>query len=203
MKIHSIIFDLGGVLLNIDYHRTIKAFKLLGIKESNDFYSKKHQHNLFNLLETGNISEPEFLSKMHDLSNCSDKDAIIKAWNSLILELPQNRISMLNNLKKSFNLYLLSNTNSIHIDYIKNKLGKEKYNNFYSIFNKVYYSHKIGVRKPNPKAFELILEEQNLTPNKTLFIDDSKQHIIAAKRLGIISHHLKHNVTKLFPDIIQ
>ena len=203
-KIKSIIFDLGEVLLNISYQNTINEFEKLGIENSSSFYSKKLQNNMFNLLETGKISEDEFVSKIQNsCKNASEKE-IIFAWNSMLLNLPENRIYLLKKLKSEYNIYLLSNTNSIHITAFKKRLGKEKYLEFYNLFDKVYYSHKIGHRKPNAEAFQLIIEENNLNSDEVLFIDDSPQHIEGAKKLGINCYHLKdgEDVISLFPDII-
>jgi len=203
-KIKSIIFDLGGVLLNISYQNTINEFKKLGIENSSSFYSKKLQSNIFNLLETGKISEDEFVSKIKkNCKNATEKE-IIFAWNQMLLDLPGNRISLLKKLKTEYNIFLLSNTNSIHIKEFENKLGGEKYSGFYSLFDKVYYSHQIGHRKPNLEAFQLILEENKLNTEEVLFIDDSPHHIEGAKKLGIQTYYLKEgeDVISLFPDII-
>jgi len=203
-KIKSIIFDLGEVLLNISYQNTINEFEKLGIENSSSFYSKKLQNNMFNLLETGKISEDEFVSKIQNsCKNASEKE-IIFAWNSMLLNLPENRIYLLKKLKSEYNIYLLSNTNSIHIKEFEKRLGKEKYLEFYNLFDKAYYSHQIGHRKPNAEAFQLIIEENNLNSDEVLFIDDSPQHIEGAKKLGINCYHLKdgEDVISLFPDII-
>jgi len=122
----------------------------------------------------------------------------------MLLNLPQERISLIKSLKNKYKIYLLSNTNSIHINAFKNKLGVKKYNEFYNLFHKVYYSYKIGFRKPHAKAFQLILNENKLPAHEVLFIDDSPQHIEGAKKLGIKTYHLEDNqeVTTLFPDII-
>jgi HAD superfamily hydrolase (TIGR01549 family) len=121
----------------------------------------------------------------------------------MLLDLPKHRISLLKDLNKKYDIYLLSNTNSIHISEFKNIMGYEKYEVFYKLFKKVYYSHEIGFRKPNKEAFQLILDENNLNADEVLFIDDSPQHIEGAKNLGIKTYHLKYGeeVTTLFPDI--
>ena len=201
-KIKSIIFDLGAVLLNISYQKTIEEFDKLGIKNSSTFYSKKLQTNIFNLLETGEISESDFIKEIQKQCTEATNTQILYAWNAMLLDLPLHRVELLKQLKKDFNLYLLSNTNSIHITEFENKLGKEQYKEFYQLFDKVYYSHKIGHRKPNAEAFKLIIEENNLIAEEILFIDDSPQHIDGAKKLGIKTYHLLDNedVISLFPD---
>ena len=204
-NIKSIIFDLGGVLLNISYQNAIEEFEKLGIENSSAFYSKKSQTNIFNLLETGEISENEFVKVIKKSCKSVTPKQIIYAWNSMLLDLPKNRINLLINLKKEYQLFLLSNTNSIHIKEFKSRLGEEKYSEFYNLFDKVYYSHEIGIRKPHAEVFRLILDENNLKTKEVLFIDDSPQHIQGAKELGIHTYHLKDNeeITTVFPDIVQ
>jgi len=204
-NIKSIIFDLGGVLLNISYQNTIQEFEKLGVENSSAFYSKKSQTNIFNLLETGEISENEFVKVIKKSCKSVTPKQIIYAWNFMLLDLPKNRINLLINLKKEYQLFLLSNTNEIHINKFKNIMGEEEYDKFYNLFNKVYYSHEIGMRKPNAEAFRLILDENNLKTKEVLFIDDSPQHIEGAKKLGIQTCHLKDDeeITTVFPDIVQ
>ncbi|MGY8950224.1 MAG: HAD family hydrolase [Flavobacteriales bacterium] len=204
-KIKSIIFDLGAVLLNISYQKTIEEFDKLGIKNSSTFYSKKLQTNIFNLLETGEISESDFIKEIQKHCTEATNTQILYAWNAMLLDLPLHRVELLKQLKTEYNIYLLSNTNKIHISEFENKLGKEQYNEFYQLFDKVYYSHKIGCRKPNAEAFKIIIEENNLIAEEILFIDDSPQHIDGAKKLGIKTYHLldDEDVITLFPGKVR
>ena len=204
-NIKSIIFDLGGVLLNISYQNTIDEFEKLGVDNSSKFYSKKSQKTIFNLLETGEISKNEFVKAINKSCKSVTTEQILYAWNSILLDLPKNRTNLLENLKEKYQLFLLSNTNSIHIKEFKSRSGEEKYLEFYNLFDKVYYSHEIGVRKPHAEAFRLVLDENNLKEKEVLFIDDSPQHIKEAKELGIHTYHLKDNeeITTVFPDIVQ
>ena len=116
-----------------------------------------------------------------------------------------NRINFLKQINKNYSIYLLSNTNALHIAEFKKKIGKQRYVEFYKLFEQVYYSYKIGIRKPNSKAFQLILDENKLPANRVLFVDDSPQHIEGAKKIGLQTYHLKDNeeITTLLPDIIQ
>ena len=201
-NIKHIIFDLGGVLLDIDYKKTEDALKKLGIK--NVVFSKKSQDNLFNLIETGKISKKEFIDKLLSFSTTKKREEIIAAWNSILINLPKERIKLLKNLKNKFSIFLLSNTNEIHINGLKNLLGENDYNEFINLFDKIYYSHIIGIRKPSKEAFYLILEENNLNKKNVLFIDDSPQHIKSANNIGINTYHIKNeDVLSIFPDIIQ
>ena len=204
-KIKYIIFDLGAVLLNIDYQKTIDEFKKLGVKNASEFYSKKKQINIFDLLECGKISEQRFVDEFKETYSKASYAEIISAWNALLLDLPQNRVNLLKRIRKKYDIFLLSNTNSIHINEFRKQIGETKYLEFYNLFKKVYYSYEIGFRKPNKEAFQIILNENNMNPKEVLFIDDSPQHIEGARALGIQTYHLKDNedISSVLPDIIQ
>ena len=204
-KINTIIFDLGAVILNIDYRRTIDEFKKLGIKNAEHLYSKKHQSKLFDNIETGKITKEYFLNKLKEKTTNASLDEIKNAWNALLLDLPEKRVKMLKKLKKKYKLFLLSNTNIIHIEAFKKEIGKKKYDEFYNLFNKVYYSHEINVRKPSKNAFNMVIKQNKLVINRVLFIDDSLQHITGAKKTGINTFHIngEKDITDLIPDIIQ
>ena len=203
-NVKTIIFDLGGVLLNINYQKTIEKFQELGIKNAQKLYSQKKQDDLFNRFETGKINEFEFLSTLKKETRSANLEDIKRAWNAMLLDFPKKRIELLEVLNKKYCLFLLSNTNATHIHEFKKKIGIELYAKFSNLFKKVYYSHEIGMRKPNQEIFQLILNENKLNPKKVLFIDDSIQHIKGAEKLGITTHHLENNkITKLFPHIIQ
>ena len=205
-KIDNIIFDLGNVILNIDYQSTIKAFEKIGIENASILYSKSSQTKIFDQLETGKITKEDFILEIQKIIPKASKSEIINAWNAIIKDLPESRIDILKNLKDKFSIFLLSNTNSIHIDYIVKKIGRGKYNEFYNLFDKVYYSHEVKLRKPDPNIFKLVINENNLKIKNTLFIDDSIQHINSAKKLGLQTYHLNNSIESLetiFPDIIQ
>lgn len=195
--IKHIIFDLGGVILNIDYQRPIEEFKKLGIKNVDTLYSKKSQTKLFDLLETGKIDENEFVAQIQNLAGIPLSHAdIINAWNSILLDYPLRRLQILQQLQLHFNLFLLSNTNEIH-EKAFNALLYETcgFPSLGVFFDKVYLSHRVGLRKPDPAIFQLVLNENNLNPSETLFIDDSHQHIESAKALGIQTIHMKDDMT--------
>ena len=204
-NIKVIIFDFGGVILNINYQNTIDSFRKLGVVKPENFYSKEMQFQIFNLLETGKITEKQFLSELKLMTENASIKEIKKAWVSMLLDLPKSRLETLKILKNKYRLFLLSNTNSVHINYIKNTLGDVKWKSFCNLFEEIYLSHEIGIRKPNVEAFQFILKKQNLSSNEVLFIDDSLQHIQGAKRLGINSHHLRdgEDITTLFLDKAQ
>ena len=200
-KIKNIIFDFGGVILNIDYQLTVEAFKEIGFDNFENVFSKASQNQLFDNLEIGLINPQEFRDGIRKISkrNFSD-ERIDYAWNKIILDLPEKRILLLKELKTKYRTYLLSNTNKIHYDLYITYLQKYGYKDFNEIFEKAYFSHEIKMRKPNKEIFEFVLAEQQLIPEETLFIDDSIQHINSAKNSGILTYHLTNNedITDLF-----
>ena len=203
-KCKAIIFDLGAVILNINYQNTIDEFTKLGVNNAATFYSKKVQTNLFNQIETGMISSNEFLKALQKETKNANINQVEKAWNAMLLDLPEERVHLIKKLKNNHTIYLLSNTNAIHIDAFKKQLGNRKWLAFCKLFDKMYLSHELGLRKPDVKIFEYILNEQKLKAEEVFFIDDSPQHIASAKKIGIHCHHLldDENIITLFPDII-
>ena len=205
-KYDNIIFDLGNVILNIDYQSTVKAFEKIGLKNAREMYSKSEQKKIFDQLETGHISSEKFILEIQKIIPNATKSSIIKSWNAIIKDLPSSRLKILQKLKKKFKIFLLSNTNQIHIDHIINKLGKEKYEMFYHLFDKVYFSHEVKLRKPDYNIFKLVINENDLKIKKTLFIDDSIQHINSARKIGLHTYHLdekKESLETIFPGIVQ
>ena len=192
-NIKAMIFDLGGVIYNINYQKTIKKFMAIGLDKKIYKYSQKHQSEIFNQLEIGAITSEDFLQDLKKNSTSKSISKIKNAWNSMLLDLPKERVKLLKRIKNKMPLFLLSNTNAIHIKEIKNKIGEKRYADFYNIFNKVYFSHEIKKRKPDEDAFKLILKENNLSAKNVIFIDDSIQHINAAKTIGIKTIFLEKN----------
>ena len=203
-KCKAIIFDLGAVILNINYQNTIDEFTKLGVKNAATFYSKKVQTDLFNQIETGMISSNQFLKALQKKTNNANIIQVEQAWNAMLLDLPEERLQLIKKLKDNHNIYLLSNTNAIHINAFKEQLGDKKWLAFCELFDKMYLSHELGLRKPDVKIFEYILKEQKLKAEEVFFIDDSPQHIAGAKKLGIHCHHLldDEDIITLFPDTI-
>ncbi|HVZ96893.1 MAG TPA: HAD family phosphatase [Chitinophagaceae bacterium] len=193
MKATTLIFDLGGVILDIDYHRTRRAFEKLGVKDFNEMYSQAGADDLFMSLEKGAIEEKNFYSEIRKRSGLplTDKD-IRDAWNAILLHFREMSLQRLNELQLKYKLFLLSNTNHIHLrefNRIYHLQPREK--SFDQHFEKAYYSCKVGMRKPNANIYELVLRENDLVPAQTVFIDDSAQNIDTAKSLGIQAILLK------------
>ena len=206
-EIKSIIFDLGGVILNLDYSKTENEFKKFGILHFKELYSQKKQTLLFDDFEKGKINPKEFISFLKEAENLKIKEIdFINAWNAMLLEIPIEKLQFINGLKKDYKIFLLSNTNEIHIKKFEKDLKKNNMlEQFYKCFDKIYYSSRMGKRKPEKNCFNQVLEENGLIAENTLFIDDSIQHIEGAEKAGIKTFHLEKNksILDLVPDIIQ
>lgn len=191
----AIIFDLGGVLLNLDYDLTEKAFISLGMPNFGESYSQLQQVQLFDRYETGEISSFHFVNRLLDLlPPGTTANQVVHAWDAMILDFPAERLQFLEELSKSHRLFLLSNTNDLHIDAVRRSLEKTAgHRNLEQYFEKTYFSSAIGMRKPDSKIFEFVCSENNLDPAKTVFIDDSPQHIEGAKSVGIEAFLLEKN----------
>lgn len=192
-SIRNIIFDLGGVLFDIDYQRPVAAFAQLGYKGFEQLYSQAGANPLFERLETGHISPAGFVEQMIALATRSVTGAeILSAWNSILLRFRPTSMEYLRKLRPHYRLYLLSNTNAIHLMQIqilcRQQTGQASLNEF---FTKAWYSHELGMRKPNEDVYRFVLQEGGLSAGQTLFIDDSVQNIEAAQRLGIQTHWLQ------------
>ena len=195
-NIKAIIFDFGGVILNIDYNKTSRAFTNLGVKNFDEMYSQKNANPLFHDLEEGKINAEEFYNAFRRSAHLELTDQQIKtAWNAMLLSFRKEALQTIQSIRPKYKLYLLSNTNSIHHKEFTKTFTEEvapgSINNY---FDKVYYSHEIGYRKPGNEAYEYVLKENNLSPSETLFIDDSIQNIDAAKALGLQTIFLKEGM---------
>ena len=206
-EIKSIIFDLGGVILNLNYSKTEDEFKKIGVLNFKEFYSQKKQTLLFDDFEKGKIKPEEFISSLKNSENLKIKEIdFINAWNAMLLEIPINKLQFIDGLKKDYKIFLLSNTNEIHIKKFENDLKKKNMlEQFYKCFDKIYYSSRMGKRKPEKNCFNQVLEENELVAKNTLFIDDSIKHVEGAEKAGIKTFHLEKNksILDLVPDIIQ
>lgn len=193
LNIKNIIFDLGGVIINIDYHLTIDAFKKIGFDDFESVFSQAQQLGVFDLLDKGLVSHEDFRSYIRNLSSKTlTNNQIDDAWNAMLLDFPIERLKLLEKIKKQYRTFLLSNTNQIHCDvYTKDLQNTYGVNDLSHFFEKVYLSHEIHMRKPDSETFMLILNDNNLKPEETLFIDDTEQHIEGAKKVGIITHYLR------------
>jgi putative hydrolase of the HAD superfamily len=190
-NVKAILFDLGGVLINLNYQNTINAFRALGIDNFENIYSQAQQKNLFNDFETGKISSFHFINRLLDLlpKGCNPNQ-VVSAWNAMILNFPANRLDILEKLSVDYKLFLLSNTNDLHMEKVRRELKKTTGRALESFFEKTFLSQEIKLRKPEPEVFLEVAKQIQLDPNEILFVDDSIQHINSAKKIGFQVIHL-------------
>jgi len=187
-NIKNIIFDYGNVIFEIDFRITQEALSQIGIPNIESYFGHKAQDNLFSKLETGNITPAQFREGIREAAaNQGLKDEEIDAaWNSLLIGVPPKIHDVLLEVKKHYRTFLLSNTNQIHYDYIMDYLKKEfDVESNDHLFEKAYYSQLMLLRKPHVEIFEQVINENNLIPAETLFIDDTPGHLEGAKKAGL------------------
>ena len=190
--IRNIVFDLGNVIINIDPDLTLQRFRDMGVDNFDEMYTIMRQSDVFDRLDTGKISMPEFRNAIreHAKINMSDEQ-IDDAWCAMLLDFPEENAELLRKLRdKGYKLYLLSNTNQMHIDfyteYLKQQFGR---NLLSELFDRPFYSHEIGHRKPCREAYEYVLKSERLKPAETLYIDDLEHNVTGARQVGMQAYH--------------
>ena len=190
--IKNIIFDFGNVLLNIDPALSAKAFEELGIKEGVNFWGSRSSSDLLNGLEKGTITPDEFREgALEMLVPGLTSQQVDEAWNALLLDLPIQRVEMLKRLKSDYRLFLLSNSNQIHYEYYMPGFEEKFDFPMGSLFEKLWFSHQLGMIKPGLEIYRHVLKDGGLNPAETLFIDDTLVNVEAARSLGMKAWHLE------------
>ena len=191
MKYTAVIFDLGGVIIHIDYKATIRAFEDLGHSDFHNVYSQAQQAGLFDDLETGKISGQRFVNELLPyLKVGTSPNKVVAAWNAMIGSVPKERLALLQKVREKYPVYLLSNTNELHMQAVHRSWNEASEKPMSDYFNHIYLSHEIGMRKPNADIFAFVCHENKLNPAETLFIDDTLQHIEGARACGLQTVHL-------------
>jgi putative hydrolase of the HAD superfamily len=205
MAVKNIIFDLGGVLLNLDFQKTFEAFEGLGITDFQQYFQQAYSNPLFARLEMGQCTPDAFYDLFRrETGTGHSNEKIAEAWNAMLLDFRDTTMAYLQTLKADYRLFLLSNTNQIHLEAFRNiyfqQYGHHGFDNY---FEKAWYSHELGLRKPDAVCFERVLQVHNLKAGETLFIDDTLPNVQAAEKLGILAHHLKKHemVEEVLPSI--
>ena len=189
--VKNIIFDLGGVLLNLNYHLTRKAFEDLGVQDFDAFYTQHKANPLFENLEVGAIEPEAFYEALGEAIGLTLTNGQIEtAWNAMLLDFPAERLQWLDQIKNKYNIYLFSNTNAIHYKAFTSIYAQTApliglNTDFNHFFKEAHYSHTLGQRKPEVAAFEAVLAKSGLDSAQTLFIDDTISNIEGAQKAGL------------------
>lgn len=199
--IKNIIFDLGGVIYDIRYENIAEAFARHGVKGTEHFYGRTFQTPEMDLFETGHMSVGDFRDYIRRMTQMPLTDEVIdEIINAILIDVPEPRVKMLQRLKTHYNVFLFSNTNQINYDcYTEAMKRKYGFDFFADCFKACYFSHIMHQRKPSQEGFRMIIDEQHLIAEETLFIDDNIANVEAARKAGIKGYHLKdRDVTSLF-----
>lgn len=194
--IRNIVFDLGGVLLNIEPKKTIEAFGQLGMEQLIGDKGLTYDHKIFYQMEQGQISTEEFRDGVRKLlPNQVTDQQIDEAWTAMLLNFPGIRVELLQKLRKDFGLYLFSNTNAIHVEKYQSIFRNQHSFEVTSLFDKLFHSNEIGLRKPSPESYNEIIHLSGIAPEKSLFIDDSLTNVEGAMACGLKGYWLEPGET--------
>lgn len=194
--IDTIIFDFGDIFINLDKQATVDGLRNLGLSTWNEELDRLNIS-----FEKGEISKDNFLLGIQKHIPNASIDEIVVAWNAVLLDFPLHRLEFLQLLSQKYRLFLLSNTDSIHIDHFEQREGASFYGDFYQCFEKVYFSYEMGMRKPDAEIYNALIRQHKLSPKRTLFVDDKKENTDTAKDLGLHVWNLqvgKEDVIELF-----
>jgi len=196
--IRHVVLDFGGVLYRIDHRATASAFHKLGLEHFESLYQHGAQSSLMDSLECGSTSAEEFLIALQ--GRCApgtSLDHIRAAWNAVLIGLRPNVIPLLNALSARFDLILFSNTNALHAEFFERQIIQEHGKSFSQAFRQIIYSHRLGHRKPQSRAYRAVEHQFGLSPESTLFIDDTRLNVLAAQRAGWTAVHHEPDVIHL------
>jgi putative hydrolase of the HAD superfamily len=191
----AILFDLGGVLYDIDVQRSMDAFAAMGLKNFDHLYNLKEQTDLFDALEKGQIGEQEFEAAIaKHFPHKPEAGSIAKAWQALLIGMRKENIDILQRLRKEYRIYLASNTNILHLQPIDAEL-REKFGipELRTLFDKAYFSFEMGLRKPDREFFDYIIRNARLEPSSTLFIDDNEDNVKGSRAAGLFALKMERN----------
>lgn len=186
--IHNLIFDFGNVFVDLDEEATVRSIMAYGVKEI-----PLVLYDIAMNYEKGLLTTADFVRKARKYLPELKAEELVDAWNAILLDIPAHRLEFLHSLSAnhSYNLILLSNSNALHIEHLTNRWGTEQMEYFLSHFNGVYFSHEMGMRKPDAEIFLKVLEQEGLEPEQTFFVDDTAENVRTAAELGLRTWHLK------------
>jgi HAD superfamily hydrolase (TIGR01509 family) len=201
-QVNAIIFDLGGVLINLAPNKTRDAFIALGIPHFEELFTVFKATPLFDDLETGRVQPTDFIQKLQQEAEVTiSEEQIVSAWNAMLLDFRLDSLDFIRSLREKYPVFLYSNTNRIHYEAFE-AVYRDLYpdEHFNDLFNKAYYSHEIGYRKPEIEGYLHIINDQGLSAGNTLFVDDNAGNIEGAKLAGLLTHHL--GATKRIENVL-
>lgn len=192
-KIKALIFDLGGVLVDLDWDRCVNNFRNLGVDSIENLISTTHQKGFILDYELGFINDNQFRNEVRKIANSEIPDKLIDdAWLSLLVGIPEEKLELLLSLKKDYRILMLSNTNKMSFEHCRNIYFNFRHHSINDFFDHCYLSYEMHLCKPSNEIFDTMLRNGNLAPNEVLFLDDGDKNIEAAKNRGI-------NVLKITP----
>ncbi len=203
--IKNIVFDLGGVLLNIDPQRTIDAFGRLGMEQLIGNSGLTYDHDIFYQMEQGKVTPDEFRKGVSELLPSPVAfEQIDAAWTAMLIDFPAIRVKLVQNLRRQYKVYLFSNTNAIHVSRFHSIFRDQHGFEVSSLFEKDFYSNEIGYRKPSPESFQEIIRLSGIKPEETLFVDDSHKNVEAAISCGLKGFWLEpgQKVEEVFQEFL-
>lgn len=202
--ISTLIFDFGGVLINLDRERCVKKFIEYGVTDAGDMLDNYHQSGVFMHLENGDISLDDFHDTIRRITGKNISDTHIDdAFKSFLLEVPDEKLDLLLRLRKNYRVLLLSNTNAIHFPWCEQTVFTYKGHTLADFFDKCYLSYKMNLSKPDAAIFKALLADEHLTAQECLFLDDGEANIKAAQSLGFQTYlvHANEALSPLFENI--
>ena len=193
--IRNILFDLGGVILDIDVQATLQRFYDLGFPAKLMNYPHNMATDLFYRFETGKIGIPEFRDEIREISGVDVSDhELDKAWNAMLIRIPVERTRLIERLATRYRLYMLSNTSALHVPVFEEMYERASGIPMEKVFTKIYYSHLIGWHKPDREAWEYVLKDAGIKAQETLFLDDNIHNIKASQELGFRAIHIHERI---------
>ena len=200
-NIKNIVFDLGGVLVDLDFKSTINGLQKAGFTNVKEQLQAFDQDGIFKKFELGEISADEFRASIRKNSSVSLTDEEVDSlWNLMLLEIPREKLELILDLRSKYMVYLLSNTNSIHWDYVCKNAFNYRGFRMDDYFEETFLSYEMHLAKPDKAIFEKMLNDANLLPEEILFIDDLEANCKAAEEVGIHAHHyhVGDDLSKIF-----
>ncbi|MCD7930554.1 MAG: HAD family phosphatase [Tannerellaceae bacterium] len=184
--IKNIVFDLGGVIMTIDRDQAVKRFEEIGVKDAEKLIDPYEQKGIFLEVENGDMTQEEFRKALSEYTGKElSLEEVRYGWMGFVVDVPQYKLDYILDLRKNYNVYLLSNTNPYIQDWARSTRFSEAGRPINDYFDKMYASYELNMTKPDPEIFEYMLQDGNMNPDETLFIDDEKKNIEVATALGI------------------